>query len=176
MNRKAQVLTIDLLISLFIFILILTSVIIFIFSIASVSNPYSSYYVQYVSNTLNGIATAGANTLAGSPGLPVDWVSQPCSSIETLGVMYNYYEASPQKLYNLTTLPSGCLSQLLRGGSSFNVSVSYLNGSRLLVNDIPISAGFPVPINATYLVSVQRFAVLYPGNSIIAITYKEWLS
>jgi hypothetical protein len=176
MNKRAQILTIDLLISIFVFILVFTSVIVFLYSLSYSSNPYSSYYVQYVSNSLNSMASAGVNTLTGSPGVPVNWTSGPCSGIKTLGVMYNYYEASPQKLYNLTTVPSGCLSQLIRGGASFNISVSYVtNGSTVKVGGVPISAGFPVPSNPRYISSIQRFEVLYPGSTIVVFTFKEWL-
>lgn len=176
MNKRAQVLTIDLLVSLFIFILIFGSVVIFIFSTAYVSNPYSSYYAQFSLNSLNGIATAGANSLVGSQGLPVNWSSASCSSIKTLGVMYNSYEAAPQKLYNLTTVPVGCLSQLLRGSNTFNITVSYVvNNSIIKVNGAPISAGFPIPSEPTYLASIQRFVVLYPGTNIIRVTFAEWI-
>ena len=169
MDKTGQVLTIDLLMSLFIFILILTSVIIFIDSVASVSNPYSSYYVQAVLDSLNTQASAAADTLIGSAGLPSNWTSTGCSRIITLGVMYNSFSALPQKLYNLTTMPVGCISQLIRGGANFNISVYYLNNSRLRVNSVPITAGYPIPSNPTYLTSIQRFVVLYPSTYVSLI-------
>ncbi len=188
MNKKGQILTIDLLISLFIFILIFISVIIFLYSIASVSNPYSSYYVQFISNSLNTVASSGANTLIGSEGLPINWTSASCGQIKTLGILYDSSLVSPQKLYNLTTLSSkspGCLSQLLRAGMDFNISVYYLNNSRVRINAsgvvggagpslTSITAGYPIPSNPAYLASIQRFGVLYPGNVIIRISYSEW--
>lgn len=175
MNKSGQVFTIDLLVSLFIFILVLTSIIVFIYSVASVSNPYSSYYAQSISNALNTQAAAAANTLIGSQGQPTTWSSTKCSSIATLGVMYNSYSALPQKLYNLTTMPSGCVSQLLRAGTNFNISVFYLNGSRLKIRSASITAGYPIPSNPTYLTSIQRFVVLYPGSLIVRISYSEWI-
>ncbi len=186
MNKKGQILTMDLLISLFIFILIFTSVIIFLYSIADVSNPYSSYYEQFISNSLNTVASSGVNTLIGSEGLPINWTSGSCGAIRTLGIMYDSYLVSPQKLYNLTTISfkePGCLSQLLRAGTDFNISIYYLNGTRVKINssgvvgganEVAISAGYPIPSNPAYLSSIQRFAVLYPGNTIIRISYSRW--
>ncbi|MCL5009480.1 MAG: hypothetical protein M1433_00645 [Candidatus Parvarchaeota archaeon] len=179
MDHKGQVFTIDLLIALFIFILVFTSIIVFLYEVASVSNPYSSYYVQFVSDTLNNIASSGINTLTGSQGYPTNWNSMPCSSIKTLGIMLNSYEVSVQKLYNLTTLSSSsldCLSQLLRAGNSFNISVFYLNGSTVKVNSVPITAGFPIPADTVYTASIQRYEVLSPGSTIIRISYSEWIS
>ena len=175
MDKKGQVFTIDLLIAIFIFTLIFTSVVIFLFSIGAISSQYSSYYAQTISVSLNSIASSAINTLVGSQGTPINWSSAPCSSIKTVGIMYNYYEASPQKLYNLTTLPVACLSQLLRAGDSFNITTSYLNGTPLKVNGAVITAGFSIPQNPAYITSVQRFVVLYPGKDIIRMSFSEWL-
>ena len=190
MNKKGQILTIDLLISLFIFILIFTSVIIFLYSIASVSNPYSSYYVQSISDSLNSVSSSAANALVSSPGIPINWTSASCGSIKTLGIMYNSYLASPEKLYNLTTLSAnspGCLSQLIRAGTDFNISVYYLNYTKVKINSSGvvggtgasekfITAGYPIPSNPAYLSAIQRFVVLYPGNTIVRISYSEWFT
>ena len=187
MNRRAQVLTVDLLMSMFIFILLFTSVVSFLYTIVNVGASSSSYYSQVISSFLNNAATAGADTLVGSRGSPADWTSVPCSSIGTLGIMYNYYEASPQKLYNLTTLPVSCLSQLLRAQNTFNVSVSYINGTPLKVNGVPITVGFQPPADAKFVSSIQRYVVLYPNSispsvissptaPIIVVNFKEWLS
>ncbi len=179
LNKNGQVFTMDMLIALFIFMLIFTSVIVFIYEVASVSNPYSAYYVQFISSTLDSEASSAINVLTGSQGSPSYWPSLSCPAIKTLGVMVNPYEASAQKLYNLTTLSKnspGCLSELLRGGNSFNISAFYLNGTRVVINSVHITAGFPIPLNAIYIASIQRYVVLSPSNSIIRISYAEWLS
>ncbi len=176
MDKKGQVFTIDLLMALFIFLLVLTSVIVFLYSVADVANPYSSYYSLEISDYLNGVVSSGADTLVGSPGIPVNWTSAQCTKIGTIGIMFNSYEASPQKLYNLTTLPTGCLSELLRASDSFNISTYYLNGTPLKVYGTPVTAGFQPPQSASYIVSVPRYVVMFPGNVIIKLIYKEWLS
>ena len=186
MNRRAQVLTVDLLMSLFLFILLFTSVVSFLYTIVNVGTSSSSYYSQVISSFLNNAASAGVDTLVGSQGSPLNWEYVTCSSIGTLGVMHNYYEASPQKLYNLTTLPVSCLSQLLRAQNTFNVSVSYINGTPLRINGVPITVGFQPPKNAGFISSIQRYVVLYPNNvssslvsnptaPIIVVNFKEWL-
>jgi hypothetical protein len=175
LNRRGQIFTIDLLIALFIFTLIFTSVVIFLYSVGDTSNPLSSYYSEVSSTYLSNIATQAANTLTGSPGYPSSWPSLSCPQISTLGVMYNSNEVSGQKLYNLTTLPVGCVSQLLRAGNSFNITAYYLNGSILRINGRLITAGFATPHNANYIDVVQRYEVLYPGTVIIRISLKEWI-
>ncbi|MCW1299585.1 MAG: hypothetical protein QXD02_04675, partial [Candidatus Parvarchaeum sp.] len=94
--------------------------------------------------------------------------------IKQLGVMYNNLEVSPIKLYNLSTLPVSCLSSLLKGGDSFNITFYYLNGSILNLGGREVTAGFPIDYSSSYVASIQRFAVLYPGNEIIRLSYTEW--
>ncbi len=180
MGKRGQIFTFDLMVAIFVFLLIFTSMILFIYSVVDSSNPYSAYSIITLSNYVNNLATQGINTIVGSQGYPQNWTSAACASISRLGIMYNYYEASPQKLYNLTTLPLGCMSQLLRSGSSFNITASYLNYSTIKITEglstRAISVGFQPPKNPSYLVSLQRYVILYPGNSIIRITYKVWLT
>ncbi len=174
MNRKGQIFTIDLLISLFIFLLLFTTVLLFLYSNADIDNSYSSYYSQLESNYINNIAVQGANSLVESEGYPVDWNTLTCSQIKQVGLMQTYLEASPSKLYNLTTLPVSCLSALLKAGANFNIAFYYLNNSMLRINGVPITAGFPIDLSADYISSIERFVVLYPGNEIIRLSYREW--
>ena len=174
MNKKGQIFTIDLLIALFIFLLLFTTVLLFLYSTADINNTYSTYYSQIASNYINNLAVQGANSLIGSVGYPQDWPSVPCSSIKQMGVMHNTLEASPSKLYNITVLPVSCLSALLKGGNSFNVTFYYLNSSMLKINSVPITVGFPIDFSASYIASIDRFVVLYPGNEIIRLSYTEW--
>ncbi len=174
MNRKGQIFTIDLLIALFIFILLFSTVILFLYSTADISNHYSSYYSQVASDYINNIAVQGANSIVGSEGYPSNWYDLTCSQIKQIGIMQNPLEASPIKLYNLTTLPVACLSALLKGGNSFNVTFYYINGSVLKVNGVPVTAGFPIDSSASYVASIERFVVLYPGNEIIRLSYTVW--
>ena len=177
-NRKGQILTFDLMIAIFIFLLIFSAVVIFIYSVADTSNPASVYSAESISNYLNNAATQAADTLVGSPGYPQNWYSSSCPSIQTLGVMKNYYEASPQKLYNLTTLPTNCISQLLRAGDTFNITATYLNYTTVKITEGAakrnITAGFKIPANATYSVSISRYVTLSPGNVIVRMVFTEW--
>ncbi|EFD92517.1 MAG: Putative uncharacterized membrane protein [Candidatus Parvarchaeum acidophilus ARMAN-5_'5-way FS'] len=174
MNRKGQIFTMDLLISLFIFLLLFSTVLLFIYSNADIDNTYSSYYSQLESTYLNNLAVQGANSLIGSEGTPVNWYATSCSNIKQIGLMQNYLEASPIKLYNLTTLPVSCLSSLLKAGASFNITFYYLNGSIVNINGKPITAGFPIDSASNYIASIGRFVVLYPGNEIVRLSYTEW--
>ncbi len=174
MDKKGQIFTIDLLIALFIFLLLFTTVLLFLYSNADINNSYSSYYSQITSNYINNLAVQGANSLLGSEGYPSNWYSFSCNQIKQLGVMYNNLEVSPIKLYNITTLPVSCLSSLLKGGDSFNITFYYLNGSILILNGKEVTAGFPIDYSSSYVASIQRFTVLYPGNEIIRLSYTEW--
>ena len=174
MDKKGQIFTIDLLISLFIFLLLFTTVLLFLYSNADIDNSYSSYYSQITSNYINNIAVQGASSLIGSEGYPSNWYSISCNQIKQVGVMQNNLEVSPTKLYNLTTLPLSCLSSLLKTGDSFNITFYYLNGSILKLSGKAITAGFPIDYSSNYIASIQRFTVLYPGNEIIRLSYTEW--
>ena len=57
---------------------------------------------------------------------------------------------------------------------SISESAFYLNGSKVVINSVPITAGFPIPSNPIYIASIQRYVVLSPGNTIIRISYAEW--
>ncbi len=174
MDKKGQIFTIDLLISLFIFLLLFTTVLLFLYSNADMDNSYSSYYSQITSDYINNLAVQGANSLIGSEGSPSNWYAYTCSQIKQIGVMTSPLEVSPTKLYNLTTLPVSCLSSLLKAGDSFNITFYYINGSMLKFVGKAITAGFPVPPNANYVASIERFVVLYPGDEIIRLSYTEW--
>ena len=174
MDKKGQIFTIDLLISLFIFLLLFTAVLLFLYSNADIDNSYSSYYSQITSNYINNLAVQGANSLLGSEGYPSNWYALSCNQIKQIGVMQNNLEASPTKLYNLTTLSTACLSSLLRAGDLFNITFYYLNGSILKLKGKGITAGFPIDYSYSYVASIQRFTVLYPGNEIIRLSYTEW--
>ena len=174
MDKKGQIFTIDLLISLFIFLLLFATVLLFLYSNADINNSYSSYYSQIASNYINNLAVQGANSLLGSEGYPSNWYSFSCSQIKQMGLMYNNLEVSPVKLYNLTILPVPCLSSLLKAGNSFNISFYYLNGSILKLNGKGITAGFPINYASSYVASIQRFTVLYPGDEIVRLSYTEW--
>ncbi len=174
MDKKGQIFTIDLLISLFIFLLLFTTVLLFLYSNADIDNSYSSYYSQITSNYINNIAVQGASALLGSEGYPSNWYDFSCSQIKQIGVMQNNLEVSPIKLYNLTALSSSCISSLLKAGDSFNITFYYLNGSILKLNGKGITTGFSIDYSSSYVASIQRFAVLYPGNEIIRLSYTEW--
>ena len=174
MNRKGQVFTIDLLIALFIFLLLFTTVLLFLYSNADINNSYSSYYSQITSDYINNLAVQGANSLLSSEGSPSGWYSFNCSQIKQLGLMHNIQEASPVKLYSLTTLSVSCLSSLLKAGNSFNITFYYLNGSMLEIGGKGITAGFPIAYGSRYIASIERFVVLYPGNEIIRLSFTEW--
>jgi hypothetical protein len=174
MNRKGQIFTIDLLIALFIFLLLFTTVLLFLYSNADINNSYSSYYSQITSDYINNLAVQGANSLLGSQGYPTNWPSLSCSQIKQLGLMHNSLEVSSNKLYALTTLPVSCISSMLKAGDSFNITFYYLNGSMLKVNGNPITAGFSIDYSSSYVASIQRFVVLSPGNEIIRLSYTEW--
>ncbi|MCW1299586.1 MAG: hypothetical protein QXD02_04680 [Candidatus Parvarchaeum sp.] len=75
MDKKGQIFTIDLLIALFIFLLLFTTVLLFLYSNADINNSYSSYYSQITSNYINNLAVQGANSLLGSEGYPSNWYS-----------------------------------------------------------------------------------------------------
>ena len=174
MDKKGQIFTIDLLVALFIFLLLFTTVLLFLYSNADIANTYSSYYSQIASNYINNLADQGANSLLGSEGYPSNWYTLGCSQIRQIGVMQNEIEASYTKIYNLTTIPVSCLSSLLKAGKSFNISFYYLNSSVVKVNGVAVTAGFPIDTAASYIASVERFVVLYPGNQIIRLSYTEW--
>lgn len=174
MNKRGQIFTIDLLVAMFVFFLLFTTVLLFLYSNADTNNAYSSYYSQLTSNYINNLAVQGANTLLGSEGYPADWYTVTCSQIKQVGVMQNYLEASPVKLYNLTTLPVSCLSALLKSGVSFNITFYYLNNSIVKINGVPITAGFPIDTASNYIASISRYVVLYPGNEILRLSYAEW--
>ncbi|MCL4376429.1 hypothetical protein M1558_02985 [Candidatus Parvarchaeota archaeon] len=174
MDKKGQIFTIDLLISLFIFLLLFTTVLLFLYSNADIDNSYSSYYSQITSNYINNIAVQGASSLLGSEGYPSDWYDFSCNQIKQIGVMHNTLEASPTKLYSLTTLSTSCISSQLKAGNSFNITFYYLNGSMLKLSGKGITAGFPIDYSSSYVASIQRFTVLYPGNEIIRLSYTEW--
>jgi succinate dehydrogenase/fumarate reductase cytochrome b subunit len=174
MDKKGQIFTIDLLISLFIFLLLFTTVLLFLYSNVDINNSYSSYYSQITSNYINNVAVQGANSLLGSEGYPPDWYNFSCNQIKLLGVMHNNLEVSPLKLYGLTALSTSCISSLLKAGNSFNITFYYLNGSILTLNGKAITIGFPVDYSSSYVASIQRFTVLYPGNQIIRLSYTEW--
>ncbi len=175
MNNRGQIFTLDLLISLFIFLLLFTSVVLFLYSVADVNNPYSSYYSQVTSTYLNNVANQNADILSESIGSPANWPQYACGQISSIGLLQNTYELSPLKMYNLTTMSTKCLSQLLRAGGSFNVTTYYLNGSTVKIGNRPITAGFSIPQNQSYIASVSRYVVMYPGSTIIKITFTEWL-
>ncbi|MEM0143222.1 MAG: hypothetical protein QXL94_04645 [Candidatus Parvarchaeum sp.] len=174
MDKKGQIFTIDLLISLFIFLLLFTTVLLFLYSNADINNSYSSYYSQITSNYVNNLAVQGADSLLGSGGYPPNWYGSSCSQIKQLGVMYNNIEASPNALYGLVTLPVSCVSALLKAGDSFNITFYYLNGSVLKLNGKSITAGFPIDYSSSYVASIEKFTVLYPGNEIVRLSYTEW--
>ncbi len=174
-TKKGQVFTMDLLIALFIFTLVFTSAVVFLYTVGDTSNPFSSYYSEAASTYLGNIAVQAADTLVGSPGYPVNWPEVSCSQIGTLGLMENSNEISGQKLYNLSLMPVGCVSELLRAGNSFNITAYYLNGSVVRINGRAITAGFSVPFNTNYIDVVQRYEVLYPGSAIIRLSLKEWI-
>jgi hypothetical protein len=174
MNRKGQIFTIDLLIALFVFLLLFTTVLLFLYSNADISNSYSSYYSQITSDYINNLAVQGANSIIGSQGYPSDWSSLACSQIKQLGVMHDNIMASPTKLYGLTALPLSCISSLLKAGNSFNITFYYLNNSILKINGKGITAGFPIDPSANYVASIARFVVVYPGNEIVRLSYTEW--
>ena len=112
--------------------------------------------------------------MLGSEGYPSNWYDFTCNQIKQLGVLHNTLEVSPIKLYNITTLPVQCISSLLKSGNSFNITFYYLNGSVLELNGKKITAGFPIDYSSSYVAAIQRFAVVYPGNEIIRLSYTEW--
>ncbi len=175
MNRRGQIFTLDLLISLFIFLLLFTSVILFLYSVADVNNPYSSYYSQVTSSYLNNLANQNVNTLTESTGSPSNWIQYPCSQISSIGLLENPYSLSLPKLYNITQIPVACLSQFLRAGDSFNITAYYLNGSVVVLEGKKITAGFQIPQNQSYIASVSRYVVMYPGGNIVRVTFTGWL-
>ncbi|MCL4399556.1 hypothetical protein M1293_03585 [Candidatus Parvarchaeota archaeon] len=174
MNKKAQVFTIDLLVSIFLFLLLFTSVVTFLYSSADISNQASPFYTEISDIYLNNIASQAADSLVASKGYPANWTVEPCSSIYKLGLLQTSFEVSKQKLYNLTTMTDSCISSLLRSGSSFNISVTYLNGSEYKISGRWITAGYPPPSSLAYVSSIQRFMVLYPSGIILKLNYEEW--
>jgi hypothetical protein len=177
MGKKGQIFTIDLLISLSIFVLLFVSVVLFLYSVGDSANPYSTYSVQYDSNYVNNIATQAVDSLVGSTGYPSNWqtLTASCNSIYQIGLMYNAYELDPNKLSALTQLSDSCIASFLKSGGTFNVSVTFLNNTIFRISGTPITAGKPVAVNASYVSSIQRYVVLYPGSQILRVSFSEWI-
>ncbi len=174
MDKAGQIFSLDLLLAMSIFIVILGVIIIAAYTMSGAYTPYSLPNSEaneiYLTNNVN----EAINLLAQSYGNPTDWQMVSCSKILSLGLLNSSTGLlSMQKLYNLTTLPVGCLSNLIRGGDYFNITAYYLNYTPLEINGRYISVGFPPPKSSS-VVSVSRFLV-ENGGQIVRLTLSEWI-
>lgn len=171
-NRSGQIFSLDLMFAITIFLVVLVAIVIAVFTISDSYNPYSLYGDEidtvYLSNNVN----QALNMLTQSSGNPSNWFSTQCGNIQSIGLLNSSGYVSYQKLYNLTTLPTGCLSNLIKGGNAFNLTVTYLNHTPLFIDGKEITVGF-IPIAGTNIVSNSRYMVTSSGL-ILRLNLEEW--
>ncbi|MCW1294094.1 MAG: hypothetical protein OH316_00365 [Candidatus Parvarchaeota archaeon] len=173
MNRKGQVFSLDLMFAVLIFLLIFMSLLIFIYTVSDVYNPYSYLSITLSLEKLNLIGNIGIDSLSNSFGTPPNWVGLPCSSIKSFGLLKTYYTLSLNKAYSLVSSYPSCFYNMSKVGADFNLSISHLNGTPLYINGSDITIGSKPPANSSYIVSLVRFLALSSG-AIVEVNYKIW--
>ena len=166
-NKSGQIFSLDLMFALFIFLIIFSAIIIAIFVTSDSYNQYSLYGNELDNMYLVNNVNQGLDILTQSTGYPSNWSYLPCSEIESIGLLNFSGDVSYQKIYNLTTLPVNCLSGLLKGGNSFNLTVTYINYTPLIIN------GKVITNVGSNIVSNSRYVDTASGL-ILRITLEEW--
>ncbi|MGC8516516.1 MAG: hypothetical protein ACP5MT_01300 [Candidatus Acidifodinimicrobium sp.] len=173
MDKKGQVFSLDLMFALIIFLLIFASLLVFVYTVSDTYNSYSYLSITLSLEKLNSIGNIELNGLSNSFGSPVNWVGLPCSKITSFGLLGTYYTLSLNKTYALVTSYSSCFYNLSEVGTNFNLTLSYLNGTPLYINNSEITLGSKIPVNSKYVISLERFLDLSKGT-IIEVNYKLW--
>ncbi len=173
MDRKGQVFSLDLTFALIIFLLIFASLLVFVYTVSDTYNSYSYLSITLSLEKLNAMGNIELNGLSNSFGSPANWVGLPCSNIASFGLLRTYYTLSLNKAYSLVNSYSSCFYNLSQFGTNFNLTLSYLNGTPLYINNSEITLGSKVPANSRYVISLERFLDL-PKGTIIEVNYKVW--
>ena len=173
MDKKGQVFSLDLIFAIIIFLLIFVSLLVFVYTVSDTYNPYSYLSITLSLEKLNSIGNIEINSLSNSFGTPSNWIGLSCSSITAFGLLKTYYTLSLDKAYSLVTSYPSCFYNSSQVGDSFNLTVSYLNGTPLYVNGSEITLGSKVPVNSRYVISLNRFLDL-PKGTMFEVNYKVW--
>lgn len=91
MNKKAQTFTLDLIVSISVFMVVL-GIVMYLWD----SNVYEMKKTEMI-NEMKKTATDGAEMLARTPGAPGDWYTRKCGNISSIG----FAESSSDRTLNL---------------------------------------------------------------------------
>ncbi len=160
---RSQAISIDLMLSITVFIIALTMLLLFIYSSSYVYNSDSIAF--FSTNELlkdNKIASV-VSSLMFSPGTPSNWESLSCNQIISLGLLNSSNnQISFFKLKSFLNLGYKCVDQKL-GLNNFGVKLSYLNGS-----NFNISGNYQ--FWNTSGTGTQVYAYIYPNSTLIEIS------
>lgn len=158
LNKRGQVTSLDLVISMFVFLVIL----IFVISLWSL---FSSRLSENVANEeLQLVAFQVSDILMKSRGIPDNWEDDPNSTI-IFGLRDNYRYLDENKITAFTSLDYNLIKQRFNI-ERFDFLIEFIDG-----DEVEYSSGLS-PEDAEHIIAVTRYAIV--GIDIYEIVFTLW--
>ncbi|MCW1296419.1 MAG: hypothetical protein OH319_01925 [Candidatus Parvarchaeota archaeon] len=168
LNKKAQVLSADLVVSIFIFTIIIS--LFFIFW----RNVYNNLTMQEKFLELQYSAIRISNMLVKTTGYPSNWNS---TNVVQIGLASEANVLSIEKLRVFLDINYAEIKRIMKISEDFRVRVKYRNGSTILDNlGLPLEKGLEPSPSAKIIVPIERPCLLKLENvTVICIfEFKLW--
>ena len=167
--KKAQILSMDLLIAVLIVLIIMGTLAVFLYQ-------YQIYDEQQKQlRDLELRSEPALNVIMLTKGNPEDWESSAssCSDIKTLGIMHAPSIISEQKLKNLTLLDYDCVRNTLGiPGYDFYFEARNSTGQLFSVGGTTIQSGILPPAGSEAIFSTRK--AITDGSNLIDISLGVW--
>jgi hypothetical protein len=157
MSKKAQIISIDLIISVIIFIILIS------FVFLTISRYQTSINENIASQDINVKALQISDLLVKSSGEPSNW-EDDVSKLNTIGLASRDRSLHISKITEFLELDYNLTKEKFNVETfDFYFALKELNGALVEIDDDNIEKGLSAGLNATNVVTIKRI-VLYGGN------------